>query len=86
MLRCVVKKFAYFATLLTIVANIYIYTYPSFHPEQCSWNCSNKNTTLEEDSTLLEKVKGYFNDIQEQWHAGDASDSDDVHILSLIHI
>ncbi|CAI2039528.1 hypothetical protein SEUBUCD646_0I01330 [Saccharomyces eubayanus] len=82
MLRCVVKKFAYFATLLTIVANIYIYTYPSFHPEQCSWNCSDKNTTLREDSTLLEKVKGYFNDVQEQWYSSHASDSDDIHIMA----
>ncbi|KAF4000321.1 Protein TED1 domain protein [Saccharomyces cerevisiae] len=63
MLRCAVKKFAYFATFLTIVANIYIYTYPSFHPEQCSWNCSNKNAPLQKDLTFVDKVKNYFSDV-----------------------
>ena len=84
MLRCAVKKFAYFATFLTIVANIYIYTYPSFHPEQCSWNCSNKNAPLQKDLTFVDKVKNYFSDVREQWHGSHASagNDEDIHILA----
>lgn len=36
-LRGLLMKFAVLATVLSIFANIFIYTYPSFHVGRCSW-------------------------------------------------
>ena len=41
-----VKRFATLATVLAVVANVYIYTYPSIHPTECSWHCYDDNTGI----------------------------------------
>ncbi|KAG7878620.1 hypothetical protein KL905_004038 [Ogataea polymorpha] len=48
-------------TLISVLLNLYIYTYPSFIPERCSWNHSYENG----NDLLGERVKNipYFGDL-----------------------
>lgn len=86
------KKFAIFATLLSIISNIFIFTYPSLHPTQCSWKCFDKPTEDIQALSSWEKVvfyvRRYFDDVREQTFggqdqkAGDEDQPSDVHMLA----
>ncbi|AET39427.1 Ted1p Ecym_4371 [Eremothecium cymbalariae DBVPG len=39
MFKTFVKALAFVSTLLAVSLNIYIFTYPSLNPKQCSWKC-----------------------------------------------
>ncbi|KAG0667108.1 hypothetical protein C6P45_005521 [Maudiozyma exigua] len=94
MLKPVLKRVAILATIITILANIYSYTYPSFNPVNCSWNCF--DTTTEEPhleggiiANLPFYINRYVNDVIEtHWNVPKEQLSqkqrvEDVHIMAL---
>lgn len=74
MLKSTVKRVAIFGTILAILSNIFIFTYPSIHPARCSWNCQAQQESTSsiavEGFSLWEKslfyTKRYFNDVFKQ--------------------
>ncbi|CCF57239.1 hypothetical protein KAFR_0C02460 [Kazachstania africana CBS 2517] len=82
------RRVSIVATVLTIIANVYIFTYPSLHPARCSWHCSNNGTNDEVPATTFEKFVFYTNryikDVKLQWTSKERSDHDtnDIHILA----
>ncbi|CCD22426.1 Ted1p NDAI_0A02680 [Naumovozyma dairenensis CBS 421] len=91
MLKPLVKKFAIWATIITIITNIYIFTYPSIHPTQCSWKCYDKtNESSEPDISSLSSLgkytyytKRYLNDIKNQYLTKtEQENTNDIHLLA----
>lgn len=54
------KRFTLFLTAVTLIFNIYIYTYPSIHPKACSWKC-HEESALSADET--NPLVSYFKDL-----------------------
>lgn len=92
MLKQTVKKVAILGTVLAILSNVFIFTYPSIHPTRCSWNCTNTDTPIiPEQATLWDKVAFYTNryldDVQLQLSktstpSSEEEDPDQLHILA----
>lgn len=95
MLKFYLKRFAIFATVLTVLTNIYSYTYPSLNPVNCSWHCfddSNKGLIPPENSSLTDKIvfytKRYFKDVINTQFSSQKDEKvtqnvKDVHIMAL---
>ncbi|CCK69930.1 Ted1p KNAG_0D01790 [Huiozyma naganishii CBS 8797] len=86
-----VRKAAIVSTLLAIVSNVFIFTFPSIHPTRCSWHCSSSSTTGEtvapEALALWEKAlfyaKRYVSDVVYQTlQAEEATDEGDIHMMA----
>lgn len=93
MMKAIVKKCAIFVTLVAIISNIYIFTYPSLHPQSCSWNCaSSKRDYIPIDSLngverWLYYAKRYINDVKQQILPSETAEEkggpSDIHLLAL---
>ncbi|AMD20648.1 HDL096Cp [Eremothecium sinecaudum] len=79
-------------TFLAVVSNLYIFTYPSLNPGQCSWKCHKTDKPSPADSLprverYIHYVKRYLVDVKDQTFKKKPSlDSDavpDVHLLAL---
>lgn len=88
-----VKRFATLATVLAVVANVYIYTYPSIHPTECSWHCYDDNTGIGgiDQLSLWEKAvfyaKRYFDDVRDQTFGKvgpefEDNEPEDIHLMA----
>lgn len=87
--------FCWVSTLLTIAFNAYVVTYPSIHPQQCSWDCAaNKReneliSSLSFSERIIYYTKRYLSDVEFQW-IGNKNDTKvtskdevkDVHMLA----
>lgn len=91
MLKTVVKKLAILTTVLAIISNIYIFTYPSLFPQRCSWRCAAKNSKVgaTDSMSTAEKAlyysKRYLEDVKSQiWGPGQdcPSASADVRLMA----
>ncbi|SMN21919.1 similar to Saccharomyces cerevisiae YIL039W TED1 Conserved phosphoesterase domain-containing protein that acts together with Emp24p/Erv25p in cargo exit from the ER [Maudiozyma saulgeensis] len=95
MLKFYLKRFAIFATILTILINIYTFTYPSLDPENCSWHCFDNSVinAAPIGGSLFEKmnyyIKRYSNDvIKTHWNSetdlvNDKQRVNDIHMMAL---
>ncbi|EDO15392.1 hypothetical protein Kpol_1063p2 [Vanderwaltozyma polyspora DSM 70294] len=84
------------ATIVSIITNIYIYTYPSVDPTKCFWRCKSSMTEYEQDileqGGQLEKAayftKRYLKDVSKQLFSkkdrlsNDDDDVPEVHMLA----
>ncbi|GMM55354.1 Ted1 protein [Maudiozyma humilis] len=95
MLRSTLRKVAVFATVITVLANIYAYTFPSLNAESCSWHCFDKtnakdDSSLPLDATLFEKVvhraKSYATDVYETNFVTKVEDSEDSQRVPDVHM
>lgn len=93
MARQFIKTFTIVTIFLALVSNIYIFTYPSFTPQQCSWRCASKKRdytnvgSLTFPQKLSYYTKRYFDDVRQQLSrnpstAGNKSQPRDVHLLA----
>jgi len=64
----IIKKFTYFLITIALGLNIYIYTYPSITPNQCSWSFQKEIIPFSENEYLT-KLKSipYFGDLIKQF-------------------
>ncbi|SCV01613.1 LAMI_0G12574g1_1 [Lachancea mirantina] len=91
MLRQPLKILATACTILALIFNVYIFTYPSLFPFQCSWRCKGSQVRADlQDFSLAEKTlyyaKQYGLDVLSQWKrqkGEEALDSRDIHMLAL---
>ncbi|SCU81524.1 LANO_0B03400g1_1 [Lachancea nothofagi CBS 11611] len=95
MLKHWLKRFAYFTTVLAIVANVYIFTYPSLFPERCSWRCAAQRSSIDatESLSVFERAQfygqRYLRDVKDQLLRGsvdskaEENEPSDVHLLAL---
>lgn len=51
------RKFTYFLIAVTASLNVYIFTYPSLNPKQCSWHCK---ATYKQSTNI---ISTYFQDL-----------------------
>ncbi|ANZ73674.1 BA75_00515T0 [Komagataella pastoris] len=81
-----VKQLANWVTAITILINIYLYTYPSFNSERCSWATTEVKTgSLTNWESLVLQIP-YFGDIFQQYFLDESKledNSDDIKILAL---
>ncbi|CDO94291.1 unnamed protein product [Kluyveromyces dobzhanskii CBS 2104] len=70
------KKFTILLTVVTVIFNLYIYTYPSLSSKQCSWKCHEQSTDQDQPNLVVE----YFRDL---FQRHDKSDSADVKLMAL---
>lgn len=87
-----IRKFASFATVLCVLSNVFIYTYPSLNSQRCSWKCHDKLTDDTKPSSSWEnltfKVRSYFDDVKEQLIArkdqklNDEDKPADIHLMA----
>ena len=42
----IIRSLAIIATILAIISNIYVFTYPSLNPTKCSWKCFTENAEM----------------------------------------
>ena len=82
------RNFTISATLLAIISNFYIYTYPSANPGSCSWRCAVKDEIPNDLSTWEKAVlftNNYFLDIQAQFSSNSNTAKNDaltVHLMA----
>lgn len=98
MTKPLVKKLAILATILAILSNIFIFTYPSIHPASCSWQCSNNpsNINIEQDNISINGLslwdkslfyfKRYISDIFEQFNGSNGTEANDPNNNDQIHL
>lgn len=72
-IKFLIKLSACVATIVVLVTNIYIFTYPSVHPSACSWRCAatvRKSNIDTDDMSNMEKslyyTKRYLADVKDQ--------------------
>lgn len=98
MTKPLVKKLAILATILAILSNIFIFTYPSIHPASCSWQCSNNpsNINIEQNNISINGLslwdkslfyfKRYISDIFEQFNGSNGTEANDPNNNDQIHL
>ena len=71
-----IKKFTLLLTAIALIFNVYIYTYPSLNPKQCSWRCFEQDAKQGQSNLIF----SYFNDIL---HSHDDKNPNDVKLMAL---
>lgn len=85
------KGFAIFSTILAVISNVYVFTYPSVHSAQCSWSCASKQSSadikvLSNWQKAIYYTKSYLSDVQAQFYPKkDQEENDgpeDIHFMA----
>ncbi|SCU78451.1 LADA_0A05688g1_1 [Lachancea dasiensis] len=96
MLKVWLTRLTVLTTILAIVSNIYIFTYPSIFPSECSWRCSARKASLDAEDSLsaldrailytsryLRDVSAQFSKVDGVKESRDRNQPSDVHLLAL---
>ncbi|SCU77808.1 LAME_0A02300g1_1 [Lachancea meyersii CBS 8951] len=96
MLKPWLSRFTVLVTVLAVIGNIYIFTYPSLYPQRCSWRCANQKVAIDalDSLSLVEKTayyaRRYWEDVRQQFGTAKVVDRSsrkdmpaDVHLLAL---
>lgn len=90
--RSLLRKISICLSIMAIISNIFIFTYPSINPKQCSWGFKQKNKSLDSSYNnsrgYISSIKNYVSDIVEQMHGSEQSaiyndEVPNIHFLAL---
>lgn len=75
------RKLAWGVTIISVICNIYIFTYPSLNPEGCSWKCFGESQDINVDNMniwgkLLYHIRRYKDDLVNQYMVTNSNYSD----------
>ncbi|CCH60922.1 hypothetical protein TBLA_0D04250 [Henningerozyma blattae CBS 6284] len=91
MIRGKLLLYCILTSIVTLVSNVYIRTYPSIHPQKCSWACASKAlnepniSPLSTWEKMLYYTRRYYKDVLSNASESSLNTSDvqDIHMLAL---